>query len=411
VTPALSHLRICDFTGQLAGAGATRVLAAFGAQVIRIEDPATQGRWDMMRGIEPFVDDRRGNELGGAYNNHNVEKLAITLDMKSARGRELLGELVRCSDVVTENFTAGVFERWGFPYERLEELRPGIIYAANCGFGHTGPYAPYRTWGPVVQAFCGLTFSSGLPGHPSAGWGYSYMDHHGGTLMALAILAALVHRHRTGAGQYIDMSCVEGGAALLGPAVLDGTVNGRPLRRAGSPDSNHSRHPARAPHNVYPSRGDDEWIAIACRDDADWSALVAVIDEEWARAARWQHTPGRLADQPELDRCLGAWTCRRDRFLLAHQLRAAGVPAAAVRRPEERIEDDDANAAWGLWPEVEHAEIGRVRVDGVPIHLSETDWRIRNGAPLLGRHNDLVYGELLGLSSAEIASLRAERVI
>ena len=120
---ALSHIRICDFTGQLAGAGATRVLAAFGAQVIKIEDPVTEGRWDILRGMEPFVDDRRGVEFGGGFQNHNVEKLGITLNLRTGRGRELLTELVRISDVVTENFAAGVLARLGFPYERLHEIR------------------------------------------------------------------------------------------------------------------------------------------------------------------------------------------------------------------------------------------------------------------------------------------------
>src|SRR5438270_5639225 len=148
----LSHVRICDLTGQLAGAGATRLLAAFGAQVIRVEDPVREGRWDILRGIEPFVDDRRGINLGGAFNNHNVGKLGVTLNLRTERGRELLADLVRISDVVTENFAAGVLARMGFPYERLKELRPEVIYVSNCGFGHRGPYRDFKTWGPIVQA-------------------------------------------------------------------------------------------------------------------------------------------------------------------------------------------------------------------------------------------------------------------
>src|SRR3954471_8888379 len=174
---ALSHIRICDFTGQLAGAGATRTLAAFGAQVIRVEDPVRQGRWDLLRGAPPFVDQRRGVDLGGAFNNHNVGKLGITIDTRTEAGRDLLGRLIAVSDVVTENFSADVMTRWGFSYERIRELRPDIIYVSNCGFGHSGPYRTFRTWGPVVQAVCGLTWSVGLPDRPSAGFGYSYMDH------------------------------------------------------------------------------------------------------------------------------------------------------------------------------------------------------------------------------------------
>src|SRR5580765_5760726 len=144
---ALSHIRICDFTGQLAGAGATRVLAAFGAQVIKIEDPVTEGRWDILRGMEPFVDDRRGIEFGGGFQNHNVEKLGITLNLRSARGKALLRRLVAISDVVTENFATGVLARLGFPYEVLREIRPSVVYVSQSGFGHRGPYAGFKTWG------------------------------------------------------------------------------------------------------------------------------------------------------------------------------------------------------------------------------------------------------------------------
>src|ERR1700722_8829738 len=195
---ALRGIRVCDLSGQLAGAGATRTLAAFGAEVIRIEDPVTLGKWDILRGAPPFVDDRRGNDLGGAFNQHNVEKLGVTLNTRTERGRELLGELIRISDVVTENFSAEVLIRWGFTYERMVKIRPDVIYLSNCGFGHTGPYMPYRTWGPVVQALCGLTFTSGIAGLPPAGWGYSYMDHMGANFAAFAVLAALRHRRRTG---------------------------------------------------------------------------------------------------------------------------------------------------------------------------------------------------------------------
>jgi crotonobetainyl-CoA:carnitine CoA-transferase CaiB-like acyl-CoA transferase len=418
---ALSHIRICDFTGQLAGAGATKFLAAFGAQVIRIEDPVNRGRWDILRGAPPFKDERRGVEFGAGFNNHNVEKLGITLNLRQPRAKELLAELVRISDVVSENFAAGVLERMGFGYERLKELRPDVIYVSNCGFGQTGPYAAFKSWGPIAQAVSGLTFQSGLPDLPPAGWGYSYMDHTGGYYMAMAILAALYHRARTGEGQWVDVSCTEAGAALNGPALLDYTVNGRPLRRPGMPNSNRNQSPAMAPHGIYPTAPEapgidglgerDNWVAIACRDDAEWRALAEEIDEPWARDQRFGALADRLHHEDELDRRIGAWTSGRNRHQLAGALLGRGIPAAAVTRPGERIDGDPATGKWGLWPAVEHREMGEIRVDGLPVHLSDTDWRIERGAPCLGEHNDLVYGEVLGLSAREIDDLRAEGVI
>jgi crotonobetainyl-CoA:carnitine CoA-transferase CaiB-like acyl-CoA transferase len=407
----LAGIRVCDFTGQLAGAGATRYLAAFGAEVIRIEDPVRQGRWDILRGASPFIDERRGIDLGGAFQNHNVGKLGVTLNLRTERARELLSGLVAISDVVAENFAAGVLGRLGFPYEVLRAIRPDVVYVSNSGLGHRGPYSSFKTWGPIVQAICGLSFTSGLPDMPPAGWGYSYMDHQGANMQALAILAALVHRDRTGEGQWIDMSCTDAGASLLGPAVLDFTVNGRATRRPGMPDSNHSSSPIMAPHNVYPTSGTDCWVAVACRDDRDWRALAGVIDDERLSDERFSRTAGRVSEQRELDSMVAEWTSPRDKFDIAASLQAVGVPAAAVQTPEERIDQDPATAAWGLWPEVEHEAMGRVRVDGLPVHLSETDWEMQRGAPVLGADNDYVFGELLGLRADELASLRAEGVV
>jgi len=307
---ALGRFRIVDFGGVLAGAGATRILAAFGADVIRVEDPSNQGRWDVVRGSPPYPTGEAGLELSGGFNNHNVEKRGVTLNLKTEAGKRLLRELIAASDVVTENFAAGVFARLGFDYASLRAIRPDIIYVSNCGFGHSGPYRNFKTWGPIVQAQSGLTFTSGLPDQPPAGWGYSYMDHTGAYYMALAVLMALYRREQSGEGQWVDLAMTEAALPLCGPALL-----------------------------------------------------------------------------------------------------AVGVPAAAVQRPDERIDADANTAAWGLWPTVTHPLIGKQRVDGLPVHLSETDASLERGAPCLGEHNAEVFGGLLGLGSEELEKLRAEGAI
>ena len=276
-TGPLSHIRICDLSGQLAGAGATRILAAFGAQVIRVEDPVTKGLWDIVRSMGPSLHGDYSNEGGSGFNNHNVEKYGITLNLRTQRGKELLASLVACSDAVTENFSAGVMGRLGFGYEQLKELRPNVVYVSNCGFGQVGPYGSFKSWGPVAQAVGGVTFASGLPGMEPAGWGYSYMDHTGAYLMAVALLGGLIHQRRTGEGQWIDMSCTEAGASLAGPAMLDATVNGRSLRRDGSPNSNRSQFPRMVPHGVYATSEPDRWIALACTSDDAWAGLAPIL--------------------------------------------------------------------------------------------------------------------------------------
>jgi len=407
---ALSHITVCDLSGQLAGAGATRYLAAMGARVIRVEDPVRQGRWDIVRGSPPYKDDRRGIELGGGFNNHNVEKLGITLNLRVDAGRRLFRHLIGISDVVTENFAAGVMTRLGFGYDELCAINPNIIYASNSGFGHTGPYSEFKTFGPVVQAVCGLTFGVGAPDAAPAGWGFSYMDHMGANIMAIAILAALAQRHRTGQGQWVDISCTEAGLGLTGPDLLDYTVNQRPLRRPGMPDSNHSDQPPMAPHGIYPTTEPDRWVAIACRDDLDWVAFGDICAEGWTQQARFATTSGRVANQAELDELVAAWTSTRNRDEMASALLAGGVPASPVTLSEDRIEHDSDNSSWGLFPVVHHPVIGDVRVDGLPAHFSETDWRIERGAPLLGQDNHHVYCDLLGLSEEELALLQEEGV-
>jgi benzylsuccinate CoA-transferase BbsF subunit len=408
---ALSHIRICDLTGLLAGAGATRFLAAFGAQVIRVEQPAHEThRWDFLRGgVHP--DGRRGINLGGNFNNHNVEKLSVTLDLKDPEGTQILARLVGISDIVTENFSAPVMERLGFGYERLREINERIIYVSNSGFGKTGPYTDFKSVGQVVQAVSGLSFVSGLPDQPPAGWGFAYMDHMGAYLMATAVLAGLIARNRTGRGQWIDFSCTEAGIGLAGPELLDATVNDRPMRRPGKPNSNRDNFPVMVPHGVYAAAGDDSWVAIACRDDEDWRGLAEVIGEQWALDDGLVTLAGRAARRDEIDRQLEAWTSRHERTKIEAVLRGGGVPAAQVARPEDRIDHDPRTSGWGLWPWVHHDEIGDTRVEGVPVHLSETDWSITRGAPCLGNDNELVYGTLLGLSPDEIADLSSRGVI
>ena len=406
---ALSGFKICDFTGQLAGAGATKWLASFGAQVIRIEDPVRQGRWDILRGNEPFKDERRGINLGGAFNNHNTDKLGITLNLKSEKGKELLTKLIKVSDAVTENFAAGVLDRLGFGYESLKEIKPDIVYVSNCGFGHKGPYSHFKTWGPIVQAVSGLTFTSGLPEEPPAGWGYSYMDHTGGYYMAMAILAALLHRQNFGEGQWVDMACTEVAVSLNGPSLLDWSVNNNPLRTEQGLNSNRSQFLQMAPHGIYPCSGEDEWIAISCRNDQDWESLSEIIQQDWTE--HYQSLNQRLSEQDNLDKAMASWTVGYEKHDLQFRIQAIGVPVSAVQTPEDRIDFDTSTRDFNLWPTVEHSEIGEVAVDGNPVHFSDSDWNMNSGAPCLGEDNEKVFIEILGLSKEDIRGLKQENVI
>jgi crotonobetainyl-CoA:carnitine CoA-transferase CaiB-like acyl-CoA transferase len=227
--------------------------------------------------------------------------------------------------------------------------------------------------------------------------------------MAMAILAALLHRQKTGEGQWVDLACTEAAVSLNGPALLDWSVNGRPARRAGQPHSNRSTSPAMAPHGIYPCAGEDEWAAVACRDETDWAALAVEVGQPWTGEGAFASLEARLANQDALDERIAAWTSGQQKFAVQARLRAAGVPCSAVQKPAERVEHDPDTE--GLWPIVTHSEMGRVRVDGLPVKFSKTPWRIERGAPCLGEHNAEVFGRLLGMTAEEVAQLKAERVL
>ncbi|WP_253867656.1 CaiB/BaiF CoA-transferase family protein [Mycobacterium sp. GA-1285] len=398
MTGALSHVRVCDLSGQLAGAGATKILAAFGAEVIRVEDPATQGLWDALRGVGPYVDGRRGVNFGAGFNNHNVGKYGVTINMRKPEGKDLLRELISISDIVCENFAAGVLKKRGFGYAELQEIKADIIYVSNCGFGHTGPYRDFKTWGPIVQAMSGLTFTAGLPDTEPAGWGFSYMDHMSALYMTTAILAALHHRDRTGEGQHVDLATVPAGIAMLPTEVLDWTVNGRAATAGG----NRADFAEMAPHGIYPCAGADRWIAIACRDERELGVLAKILNEPELSSDRFATLEQRVRAADELDALIGNVTATRDAATLADDLVTAGLPASMVKSPSERIDDDPDLAAMGLFPSVTHPDMGEVRVEGIPMRCSATPWQITSAAPRLGQHNREVLVDLLGHSEAEL---------
>jgi crotonobetainyl-CoA:carnitine CoA-transferase CaiB-like acyl-CoA transferase len=418
-TGPLAGLRVTDFCWMGVGAVATRLLADFGAEVIRIED---RNRLDMPRRLPIYKDGgprAYGEEdanpdpnKGGMFNNYNRNKLGITLNMRSRRGRELAEQLIATTSVVTENFAPGVMERWGLTEARVRELRPDVIYARMSGFGHSGPHAEYRSYGPVVQAVCGLSHISGLPGQEPSGWGLSYMDNLAAYYNSAALLMAVFARQNTGVGSDIDVSAVEAGVELVGPLLLDVAVNGRSTRRADFPTGNRLEHPAAAPHGVYPSLGDDRWIAIAVFDDQEWKSFVTAIGEpSWCLEPRFATQQLRFENQDALDDYVSSWTRTRDRHEVMELLQSAGVRAGAVQNAEDVNERDPQMAHRGIFFELDHPVIGPARFEGVPLvatSFGPDNWR---SAPLLGEDNAFVYGEILGLAEDEIAELTSTGVI
>ncbi len=417
-TGPLAGVRVADFCWMGVGAVATRMLADFGADVIKIED---RTRLDMPRRLPFYKNDPRtyGDEdpnpdpnKGGLFNNYSRNKLGVTLNMRTARGRELADQLIASSSVVTENFAPGVMERWGLTYERLNELSPEVIYARMSGYGHTGPHVGYRSYGPVIQAVSGLTFVSGLPDREPSGWGLSYMDNQAAYYNSAALLMAILHRSMTGKGTEIDVSAVEVGINLLGPLLLDVSVNNHQTRRPGFPTGNRLEHPHAAPHGVYPSLGEDRWVAIAVFGDEDWSRFVAALgDPEWARDPRFATQEARFGHQDALDAHVSDWTRTRTPHEVMHLLQAAGVAAGAVQDAEDLNETDPQVAFRGTMFELDHPVIGPAKFEGSPVLFSQTSQDNWRSAPLLGEDNHYVLTTMLGLDDDEVDKLTAEGVI
>ncbi|MBI4233517.1 MAG: CoA transferase [Chloroflexi bacterium] len=401
----LEGVRVTDFTWVLAGPYAKKLLADFGALVIKDED--REGR-DLARRLPPFPGRQEGVNRSGYYNNLNRNKLSISLNLRDPRGQETARSLAAISDLVIENFSAGVMERLGLDYPSLRRVKPDIVYVSMAGLGQQGPWRNYVSYGPIIQALSGLTFLTGYPDRMPTGVGYSYADFVGGLNGAYAALAALHHRRRTGRGQYIDLSQLEAACTFVGPGLLDWLVNRRPQQRT----ANHLAHIPAAPHGVYRCRGDDRWCAISVFTQGQWQALCTVMgNPEWCQEERFGTPLERVKHQGELDRLLEGWASARTAEEVAEALQAAGVPAAPVQSAREMLEEDPQLKARGFYVGLEHPELGRRLFEGTPLRFTRTEGGPRQAAPLLGQHNDLVYSSLLGLPEEQLNQLIVDEVV
>lgn len=405
---ALAGIRVLDFTWVRAGPWSTRWLGSLGAEIIKVEWPGNErGRLSGAppAGIEP------GLNASPTFNDTNPNKKSITVNLRNEAGLAVIKQLVAISDVVVENFSPKALRSWGLGYDVLRAIKPDIVYVSHSGMGHTGRQSEYTMMGPTAQAFSGMTFSSGLPDKPPAGWGWSILDDLGGTNIAYAVMGALYRRNRTGLGQHVDLSQMMIGATLNGPALLDVTVNGRKSRRAGFPPGNRAhwpgtplvnnyRGPIVAPHNAYRTRGGgyNDWCAIACFSDAEWQPFVAVMGSPaWATDPAYAALSGRLARQAEMDRNIEAWTLTRDKYDIMAACQAAGVRAMPVQSTQDRVENDPQLRHRDLFTEMDHPVLGRRKFQNAPFKMSETPAAHSSPAPLIGQHIMDVLEGILGL--------------
>ncbi len=397
---ALAGVRIIDFCWVGAGSYATKILADHGADVIKIESRA---KVDGIRLSPPFASGEPGVNRSGYFADRNANKRSLALNMKTDRGRAIATRLVATCDVVTNNFTPGVMERFGLGYEDVRAINPRAVYLAMSLHGSTGPERDGLGYGLTISALVGLLALTALPGRLPAGTGTNYPDHvPNPTHAAFAVLAALRHQRRTGQGQFIDMAQTEPTLAMIPAPLLDQTINGVTQGPVGNM---HYRY---APHGVYPCAGDQRWIAVAVETDAQWDVLVDVLDIGEHVDAAWGDAAGRHAAAASIDRVLAAATVERDARELEVQLQARGVAAGRVHDPADVL-DDAQLAVRHQWSWRSHAEMGESVYTSPPFVLGGQD-RLEVAAPLLGEHTREVCHEL-GMDDDEIDALIADEVL
>jgi crotonobetainyl-CoA:carnitine CoA-transferase CaiB-like acyl-CoA transferase len=362
----LHNIRILDFTWVLAGPYATRLLADFGAEVIKVQPLLSP------EGKDAFA--------RGYYNTWNRNKLGITLNLDNPQGINLIKTLVVLCDGVIENFTPHVMANWGLDYENLKKIKPDIIMVSMSALGQGSNYSGFAS---TVHALSGLTQKMSLDGKP-VGPGFSYADHISGLYASLSLLAALEHRKQTGEGQYIDLSETALMAGLL-----------------------KEKETLKAPDNIYPCRGENKWCAISADAEVGWRGLkLAMRHPAWAENIKFATPERRITNKEELDKLIAAWTRERSAEEVMTLLQQHGVRAGVVQDAADLARDPQLKARGFFVTDGEAPFI-----DAVPVKMENSGPLFNRAAPSPGCDNDYVYGTLLGLSKKEIRNLKKNGVI
>ena len=404
---ALSHIRVLDLTRVLAGPWCGQTLADFGADVIKVERPKAGD--DTRHWGPPYLQDTEGAPTAEAayYLAANRNKRSVTIDISTAEGQQLIRELAAQSDVVLENYKVGQLAKYGLDYDALCKVKPDLIYCSITGFGQSGPYAGRAGYDFIVQGMGGFMSITGerdnLPGGGPQKAGVAIADLMTGMYSTVAVLAALAHRDRTGAGQYIDMALLDVQVAMLANMNANFLVSGTPPARWGN------AHPNIVPYQTF--KTSDSWIIVGVGNDAQFRKFVEVgACPELALDPRFATNPQRVNHRDTLVPILAAIVERRSKADWIAALESAGVPCGPINDLGEVFEDPQV-VAREMQVTVAHPLAGEVKLVRSPIKMSATPPEVTGHPPLLGEHTEAVLQELLGVDTERLASLRAAGIV
>ncbi len=388
-------LVVTSFSWAIVGPLSMKYLADYGATVIRVE---TGKRPCTLRISTPYKNNQPGLNRSGYYNHFSSNILSLALNMESAQALETVQKLVARSDVVMENFTPGVMEKWGITYEFLKSIKPDIIMLRQSGFGNQGPNSRQPAFGMILAAVAGIPNFIGWPGGGPLPIGVSaYTDCISPRFAIAALIAALDYRNKTGKGQLLDISQFETAISFIAPALLDYSVNGR------EPVNQGNSHPEMCPHDVFRCQGDDRWCAIAVANETQWAGLCSAMRKpEYAFDNRFNDLKNRKLNEGELNRLISEWTSQYPAEEVMTMLQSAGVPAGVVKNAAD-IYQDPQLAQRGLFWKIQHPEMGQFTHLGQGFRLSVTPAQARLPSPLLGEHTEYVCTKILGMTDQEFA--------
>ena len=404
---SLSHLRVLDLSRVLAGPWCTQTLADLGAEVIKIERPGAGD--DTRHWGPPFAANAQGEPSTEAayYLSVNRNKKSVTLDISTARGQEVIRQLVRDCDILVENYKVGQLAKYGLDYDSLKSIRPDLIYCSITGFGQTGPYASRPGYDFIVQGIGGFMSVTGecdeLPGGGPQKAGVAIADLFTGAHATIAILAALAHRERTGEGQSLDICLLDVQVAMMANMATNYLATGQAPRRWGN------AHPNIVPYQVF--KVADGWVIIACGNDGQFRRLVEIGGESGlASDERFASNPQRVRNRDELIPLLEPMLLRRTSAQWIAALEEAGVPCGPINDLNDVFQDPQVLARKMLL-EIPHPTAGRIRLPASALKMGASPVEYRLPPPLLGEHTRAVLQELAGLADEEIMALQRNGVI